>query len=103
MIQGVFPFSITVGGGDTVQIWGSFLCNGNDITAVTLAGVPATILTQNATAVTVKAGAASAPVDGDVAVVSASRGTTLAVGRFSYTARTLPRFVVVVSAVVFLF
>ena len=70
---------------------GSGLSNGSDVTAVFLAGFPVTrIVTQDANAVLVVPGQpvnATAPVTGDVVVISVTRGNTSLAGSFTYAAR----------------
>lgn len=75
-IASVAPSNATLSGGVAVVINGSTpLGNGSDIVSVSLAGVAATIVAQNASTVVVVAGAASAIGTGNVTVVSTSHGT----------------------------
>ena len=73
-----------VGGGIEVEIEGTWLGNGSDVESVTLAGVPATILSQSSNEVRVRVGAAPAAVTGDVVVTSASFGSTMTADAFEY-------------------
>ena len=82
--SGVSPASGSWTGGYTVVISGSNLCDGSDITNVTLCGVAATILPgQSATQVVVVAGAGG-PGLGDVRVFSTSFGETVKSNAFTY-------------------
>ena len=82
--SGVSPSFGSWTGGYEVAIGGSNLSNGGDVTNVTLCGVAATILSQNATQVVVRAGAATLPGIGDVRVFSTSYGETAKLGAFTY-------------------
>lgn len=82
--SGVEPGSASWVGGEEITITGSALGNGSDITSVTLAGVPASIVRQSATQVVVIAGAATQRGVGDVTVVSSSQGTSSRVNAFEY-------------------
>jgi len=84
--SGVEPASGSWTGGYAVVISGTNLCDGtlDDVTNVTLCGVAATILSQNATQVVVRAGAAAVPGRGDVRVFSTGYGETAKIGAFTY-------------------
>ncbi len=82
---GVAPQAGSYTGGYEVVIQGYNLGNGTDITNVTLCGVAASIQSQDATQVVVRAGAA-APGVGDVSVFSTSQGETVKSNGFTYTA-----------------
>ena len=88
--SGVEPSSGSVSGGYPVVISGTNLCNGADVTDVTLCGVSVTsIVSQSATQVTVMAGAASAAGLGDVRVYSMSFGETIRSNAFTYNGAVL--------------
>jgi T5SS/PEP-CTERM-associated repeat protein len=87
-IDGVEPSSGSWTGGYPVVISGSNLCNGADITNVTLCGVAAAITSQSATQVVVTAGAAGAAGLGDVRVYSTSYGETVKSNGFTYVRET---------------
>jgi len=76
VITTVTPGMANIGGGIEVRVAGLYLGDGSDIAEVWLAGVPATIVTQDVHSVTVIAEAAmDGPVTGAVRLVSASAGT----------------------------
>ena len=85
-LPGVEPASGDLAGGYTVTISGTDLCNGSDVTGVTLCGVEAFIQSQSATQIVVVAGRAVSTGPGDVRVVSASFGETLKHSAFTYLA-----------------
>jgi hypothetical protein len=89
MFTGASPSSGEYPGGYEVQITGdptTPMGDGADITNVTLCGVAATILSQEANRVVVTAGAAAAPCGpGDVVVTSVSLGSTTFTNAFTYT------------------
>ncbi len=82
----VTPASGSEAGGYRVVISGANLCNGSDVTRVTICGVSAAIQSQTATQIVVTAGTAVAIGPGDVHVCSASYGETLNPGAFTYLA-----------------
>ena len=89
LTQGISPRGGSCDGGYPVVISGSNLCDGSDITNVTLCGVSATnIASQSATQVVVWAGSCGSGATGDVAVFSTSYGITTKTGGFSYTGVT---------------
>ena len=75
-------------GGDQIVISGANLGNGTDIVTVLLAGVPATIISQNTTAVIVRAGPVPTNItvapNGTVVIRSLSRGESLSTVQFAY-------------------
>ncbi|NCC52247.1 MAG: choice-of-anchor D domain-containing protein, partial [Spartobacteria bacterium] len=73
-------------GGYPVVINGFNLGDGSDITNVTLCGIPAMIVGQTNTSVSVNAGAYSASLLGDVRVYSVSFGETVMSNAFTYLA-----------------
>ena len=73
-------------GGAQVAIHGIHLGNGDDVTGVSLCGIPAAIVEQSATNVVVIAGESPVAGRGDVVVVSTSFGATTASNAFTYTA-----------------
>ena len=79
-----------VSGGYTVVIGGANLCDGSDVTNVTLCGVTATIISQCATQIVVTAGTAAAAGLGDARVFSTSHGETVRVDAFTYVADIPP-------------
>ena len=79
----VTPSSGSWTGGYKVAIFGENIGNG-DITNVTLAGVPATIVSQTVDRVWVTAGVAATAGVGDVVVQSTSYGETTGAGIFTY-------------------
>jgi hypothetical protein len=84
MALGVTPSSGSVTGGYPVMITGANLCNGGDITNVTLCGVNVTsISSQSATQIVVVAGIGT-PGLGDVRVYSVSYGETVRSNAFTY-------------------
>jgi len=86
---GVTPPSGSYTGGYQVVISGSNLCNGADVTNVTLCGVSVSgISSQSATQIVVVAGAAAAGL-GDVRVFSVSYGETVKSNAFTYL---MPQF-----------
>ena len=83
---GVAPASGSWTGGCEVVISGTNLCDGGDVTNVTLCGVEATIQFQSATQIVVTAGAAAVPLGiGDVRVFSTGVGETVKSNAFTYT------------------
>ncbi|HBA86298.1 MAG TPA: hypothetical protein DCZ95_19635, partial [Verrucomicrobia bacterium] len=91
-VIGVSPSTGLYTGGYQVVIPGSNLCNGADVTNVTLCGVNASsIVSQSATQIVVVAGVADAGQLGlgDVRVFSVSYGETVQAGAFTYTAPSL--------------
>ncbi len=73
-----------IGGGVQILVQGIWLGNGTDITNVSLAGVPAVIVTQQVHEVTVLASAATGAITGDVTVDSGT-GTRLVMSNgFTY-------------------
>ncbi|MGE4428682.1 MAG: MBG domain-containing protein, partial [Solirubrobacteraceae bacterium] len=84
ILTNVAPGRANVGGGLAVTIQGLWIGNGADVASVTLAGVPATIVTQGFHAVTVRPGLAAAAATGDVVVTSASAGTLVLSNAFEY-------------------
>ncbi|MGD9781670.1 MAG: MBG domain-containing protein [Kiritimatiellia bacterium] len=82
---GVVPSGGSWTGGYEVVIRGTNLCDGADITNVTLCGVAvASIDSRSATQVVVRAGAAAAAGTGDVRTFSASFGETVKSNAFEY-------------------
>ena len=81
---GVSPVSGSWTGGYPVIITGSNLCNGSDVTSVTICGNPATVQSQTPTQVVVIAGAGLNPGLGDVRIYSASYGETVKSNGFTY-------------------
>ena len=82
--SGVSPESGVVSGGYTVTIVGTNLCNGVDVTDVTLCGVSVqSITSQSATQIVVVASAGT-PGLGDVRVFSTSFGETVRTNGFTY-------------------
>ena len=71
-------------GGYQVVISGTNLCNGGDITNVTVCGAAAMLVSQSATQVIVQVGAGSGAVTGDVWVFSTSYGVTIKSNAFTY-------------------
>ena len=84
ILTNVAPGRANVGGGIAVTIQGLWIGNGGDVASVTLAGVPAAIVTQSFHAVTVRPGLAAGAVTGDVVVTSASAGTLVLSNAFEY-------------------
>lgn len=82
--SGISPEFGPASGGTEVTINGGNLGSGSDITNVTLCGVEAAILGQNATQVVVRSGAAAAAGAGDVIVYSQTIGMTVASNAFAY-------------------
>jgi hypothetical protein len=75
---GISPSSGSSAGGYPVVIAGTNLCNGGDVTSVTLCGVTASsIVSQSSTQIVVIAGAAGGAMTGDVRVCSISYGETV--------------------------
>jgi hypothetical protein len=92
-VQGVTPTNGSCAGGFEVTINGTNLCNGSDLTAVTLCGVNVqSIVSQSPTQIVVAAAPATAAT-GDVRIFSTSYGETVAANAFTYekivTATTL--------------
>ncbi len=81
---GVLPSSGSWTGGYPVVISGTNLCDGGDVTNVTLCGVPAAIQSQSATQIVVLAGPTGSALLGDVRVYSASFGETIKSNAFTY-------------------
>jgi N-acetylneuraminic acid mutarotase len=86
MVQGVAPSNGSCSGNYPVTIAGTNLGNGADITNVTLCGVPATISSQTAERVWIRAGSTAAAASGDVRVYSVSYGETVKSNAFTYAA-----------------
>ncbi len=84
LITNVAPDVANVGGGIEILIQGLGLGDGADVTNVTLCGIAATIVTQSADAVRVKAAAAPAAATGDVTVASATGGFMVRSNAFEY-------------------
>ena len=80
---GVSPSIGSYVGGYPVTITGLNLCDGTDVTNVTLCGVTAAVVSQSATQIVVTAGAGSLGL-GDVRVFSTSFGETVALNAFTY-------------------
>ena len=86
-LSGVAPASGALDGGYTVTISGTNLCNGLDVTNVTLCGIPVlSIESQSDTQIVVIAGMAAATGLGNVRVYSTSFGETLKSNAFTYLA-----------------
>ena len=85
-LTGVEPASGAMAGGYTVTISGTNLCNGADVTDVTLCGVAASVQSQSATQIVVTAGAAVSTGPGDVRVYSTHFGETVRASAFTYLA-----------------
>jgi alpha-tubulin suppressor-like RCC1 family protein len=85
-LSGVEPASGALAGGYTVTISGADLCNGSDVTGVTLCGVEASIQSQSAAQIVVTAGAAASIGPGDVRVYSTRFGETVKTNAFTYLA-----------------
>ena len=83
--NGVMPAAGSWSGGYTVAISGANLGNGADITNVTICDVRATISSQTASRVWVRAGVAVSAGAGDVVVQSVSYGETVKSNAFTYT------------------
>lgn len=84
---GVEPSSCALTGGVSVVISGGNLCNGTsqDVTRVTLCGVLAPVTAvHGSTQIVVTAGAVTAPITGDVIVVSTEYGGAIASNAFAY-------------------
>lgn len=81
---GISPDAGPCAGGFDVTITGSNLCNGADVTNVTICGVSAGVISQSATQIVVTAGAALAAGIGDVRVYSTSYGETVRANGFTY-------------------
>lgn len=92
-LSGVEPASGALAGGYTVTISGENLCNGLDVTNVTLCGVEASVQSQSATQIVVTAGMAVSWGLGDVRVHSVSFGETVKVDAFTYLADQTITFV----------
>jgi hypothetical protein len=86
--SGVVPSRGTAAGGTTVAIYGVNLCQGGDVTAVTLCGVVAAVVTASADRVVVVTGAAPGPTNGSVVVWSDAYGPVARSNAFSYFAAT---------------
>ncbi len=82
--ESVMPESGALSGGYPVVIGGANLCNGSDVTQVTICGVSASIVSQSATQIVVMAGAAVTASLGDVRVYSVSYGETVKSDAFNY-------------------
>jgi alpha-tubulin suppressor-like RCC1 family protein len=83
---GVSPDLVPSTGNTTVTISGQNLCDGTDVTNVTLCGIPVvSIVSQSATQVVVKASPARHSMNGDVVVYSRSCGATLRTNVFAYS------------------
>eukprot|EP00698_Gefionella_okellyi_P024988 TRINITY_DN9001_c0_g1_i1.p1 TRINITY_DN9001_c0_g1~~TRINITY_DN9001_c0_g1_i1.p1 ORF type:complete len:4472 (-),score=913.68 TRINITY_DN9001_c0_g1_i1:1438-14763(-) len=85
-ISAVLPSLSRFSGGILVTISSSAVIGTNDITAVTLAGIAATIQSQTSNSVTVLAGGSSSAVTGNVVVTSQLFGATTLVNGFTYNA-----------------
>jgi alpha-tubulin suppressor-like RCC1 family protein len=85
-LSGVAPANGGQAGGYAVTISGTDLCNGSDVSRVTLCGVEAFIQSQSATQLVVIAGTAGSPGLGDVRVLSTSFGETVKTNAFTYLA-----------------
>eukprot|EP00698_Gefionella_okellyi_P025823 TRINITY_DN9606_c0_g1_i1.p1 TRINITY_DN9606_c0_g1~~TRINITY_DN9606_c0_g1_i1.p1 ORF type:complete len:5899 (-),score=1194.87 TRINITY_DN9606_c0_g1_i1:131-16627(-) len=86
VISTVTPVVSNTSGGVVVTVSGTTLGAGNDITTVLLAGVPAQILSQGASSVTVSSGACSGCIGtGNVTVISTSRGDSVLLSSFTYS------------------
>ena len=83
--SGVVPPRGVIAGGTTVHILGENLCDGADVTSVTLCGITATVVSANARLVTVVSGAAPAAMTGDVVVTSALYGPLTRSNGFVYS------------------
>ncbi len=82
---GVTPVTGTWTGGFQVAIYGSNLCNGADVTEVTICGVSvSSIVSQSPTQILVIAAATTTPGTGHVRVVSTSYGETVKSNVFAY-------------------
>lgn len=80
----IAPPSGPLVGGNTVTINGIYLGR-DDVTSVTLCGVPASIVSDNSpTQIVVRAGATANPVTGDVVVNSTSYGVTVKSNAYTY-------------------
>eukprot|EP00698_Gefionella_okellyi_P001450 TRINITY_DN11405_c0_g1_i11.p1 TRINITY_DN11405_c0_g1~~TRINITY_DN11405_c0_g1_i11.p1 ORF type:complete len:2212 (+),score=424.46 TRINITY_DN11405_c0_g1_i11:34-6669(+) len=80
----VTPVSGPLAGGTIVTITANALGSNYDITSVTLAGTPATILGQTARSVTVRSGSFISAMSGNVVVQSTSNGTTTSPTLWTY-------------------
>jgi hypothetical protein len=85
----VTPESGFLSGGYPVTISGMNLCNGSDVTNVTLCGVSAVVLSQSATQIVVTAGVAATVGLGDARVYSVGYGETVKADAFTYLAAPL--------------
>jgi len=87
---GVVPSSGSTTGGYPVTIVGTNLCDGSDVTLVTLCGVTATVVgVSGSTQIVATAGQAAAVGAGDVRVYSTSFGETVKSNAFTYL---MPQF-----------
>jgi len=87
--SGVSPAAGSWTGGYEVVISGENLCDGSDVTDVTLGGVSvASVVSQSGTQIVVVAGAASFSGLGDVRVFSTSFGETVKSNAFEYVRET---------------
>ena len=90
-VQAVVPNQGLVTGGALITVVGAGLGSGSDITAVTLAGISATIVSQTVNQVVVQSGAVNvAPTVTAVVVYSTSRGTATMLAGFQYIAVGVP-------------
>ena len=93
----VEPSSGVCAGGYLVTIGGANLCNGSDVTSVTLCGFAATVVSQSATQIVVTAGSATGAVTGDVVIVSTTFGTTVKPNVFAYVGSAGPGSISVIG------
>ena len=82
--SGVSPSSGSWAGGYQVTITGTNLCNGSDVTSVTLNGIEVTSIDSQSTTQIVVTAAAGVAGTGDVVVQSTSYGTTSKTDAFEY-------------------
>jgi len=84
-ISEVIPSSGPAFGGTQVTIFGQNLGSGSDVTSVSLAGINATIVSQNSTQIIVVSEPSTGNSAGDVKVYSTLRGVTTLANGFTYT------------------
>ena len=90
-MQTVSPSLASITNERTITVVGTNLGSGSDITQVTLAGVPADIVSQDASQVVVRSRLTGAPASGDVVIVSTSRGTSTLTNAFTYVPGTISK------------
>ena len=89
----MIPNNGRLSGGNTVTILGDNLDpTGSSISSVTLAGVAASVVRSNRTAIVVQTGASSSPTIGAVIVTTPCFAQTVSTMTFTYNARMLLYF-----------